>query len=117
MKKPLGEIIGPLAFYVGLLIALLAAFVEPSRELYIGLGVIGIVVSALNITKEEVGPYLFASIAFIVSVLGMQQLITAASQGQIPVELTRLAANITVLVGAGAMLIALKAIYTMAKSK
>ena len=117
MKVSIGEIIGPVAFYIGLLIALIAAFVEPTRELYIGLAVLGVIISILNITKEEVGPYLFASIAFIVSALGMQLLISAASQGEIPAVLTRLAANITVLVGAGAMLIALKAIYVMAKSK
>ena len=117
MAKKMTELIGPIAFYIGLLIALVTAFIEPSRWLYVGLAVVGVVVSVLNITAEEVGPYLFASIAFIVSVLGMQQLIPAASGGNIPIELTRLAANITVLVGAGAMLIALKAIYAMAKSK
>ena len=116
MVAKISGLVGPVVFYVGLLIALVTAFVSPSGWLYVALAVIGIIVGAVNITVEEVAPYLFASIAFIVSALGMQQLITAAGVS-VPAELTRLATNITVLVGAGAMLISLKAIYAMAKSK
>ncbi len=109
-------LLGPVAFYVGLLIALGTAFITPSGWLYVGLAVLGVIIGLLNITAKEVGPFLFAAIAFIVTALGMQGLIGAAGVA-IPVELTRLAANITVLVGAGAVLISLRAIYEVTKGK
>jgi hypothetical protein len=110
------SLLGPAAFYIGLVIALIAAFIAPSGWLYVGLAVLGVIVGLLNVTAKETGPFLFASIAFIVATLGMQSLITATlGAAAIPVQLTRLAANITVLIGSGAMLIALRAIYGMAK--
>lgn len=105
------SLLGPAAFYIGLLITVVAAFVTPSGLLYVGLAVLGVIVGLLNVTAKETGPFLFASIAFIVAALGMALLI----QVPVPTELLRLAANITVLVGSGAILIALRAIYGMAK--
>lgn len=111
------KLVGPVAFYVGLLIALVTAFVEPSRWLYVGLAVLGLIVSVCNITAAEVAPYLSASVAFIVSVVGIRLIIPFAWGGTFPDWLNRLAANVTVLIGSGAMLIALKAIYGMAKAE
>lgn len=108
------SLLGPAAFYIGLLIALIAAFVAPSGWLYVGLAVLGVVVGLLNVTARETGPFLFASIAFIVAALGMATLIPLAGVA-IRAELIRLAANITVLIGSAAMLIALRAIYGLAK--
>lgn len=108
------SLLGPAAFYIGLLIALIAAFIAPSGWLYVGLAILGVIVGLLNVTAKETGSFLFASIAFIVTALGMAILIPLAGVA-IPIELQRLAANITVLVGSAAMLIALRAIYGMAK--
>jgi hypothetical protein len=120
-------LVGPVAWYVGLLVALGAAFVTPSGWLYVALAIIGVIVGLLNITAKETGPFLFASVAFIIAALGMAFLISAAAVAApgsvlaplvtIPPELLRLAANITVLVGAGAMVISLRAIYELAKAK
>jgi hypothetical protein len=76
--------------------------------------VLGLIVGLLNVTAKESGPFLFASIAFIVAALGMATLIQMAGVA-IRAELIQLATNITVLVGSAAMLIALRAIYGMAK--
>lgn len=110
------ELIGPGAFYIGLLIALVAAFVEPEGWLFATLGIIGVIVGLLNITARESSPFLLASIAFIVGALGMQLLITDVGV-TVTEELTRLAANLATLVGAAAMVIALKGIYEAAKSR
>jgi len=109
-------LLGPVAFYIGLLIVIIAMFIKPSGWLYVGLGILGVIVGLLNITARESGPFLFATIAFIVAALGMQYMITAAGVS-VPVELTRLGANITVLVGAAAIIIALRAIYEAARGK
>jgi hypothetical protein len=109
-------LLGPAAFYIGLVIVIVAAFIRPSGWLYVGLGVLGVIIGLLNITARESGPFLFATIAFIVAALGMQFMITAAGV-DVPDKLTRLAANLTVLVGAAAMVIALRSIYEAARGR
>ena len=108
--------LGPAAFYIGLIIAIIAMFITPSGWLYVVLAILGVIVGLLNITAKESGPFLFATIAFIVAAFGMYSLITAAGV-LIRVQLIRLAANITVLVGSAAVIIALKAIYEAARGK
>jgi len=113
-------LLGPVAFYIGLLIVVVAMFIKPSGWLYVGLAVLGVIVGLLNITARESGPFLFATIAFIVAALGMQYMITAAGTVagvSVPEKLTRLGANITVLVGAAAMVIAVREIYEAARGK
>jgi len=109
-------LLGPAAFYIGLVIVIVAAFIRPSGWLYVGLAVLGAIVGLLNITARESGPFLFATIAFIVAALGMQLMITAAGV-DVPEKLTRLAANITVFIGVAAIIIALRAIYEAARGK
>lgn len=120
-KKKLITLVGPAAFYIGLLIALIAAFVTPSGWLFVALGVLGVIVGLLNITTRETSPFLLASIAFIVAAWGMLTLMSAALFPNIPEILTkeflRLATNLTVLIGASAMVISLRAIYEVAKGR
>ncbi len=115
-KRKLITLVGPAAFYIGLLIALIAAFVTPSDWLFVALGVLGVIVGLLNITTRETSPFLLASIAFIVAAFGMQYLIVAAGVS-VKAELTQLAANLTTLVGAAAMVVSLRAIYETAKGR
>lgn len=109
-------LIGPAAFYIGLIIALVAAFMSPSDWLFVVLAVLGVIVGLLNITARESSPFLLATIAFVVTVLGMRMMIPLTGVS-IPAELTQLAANITTLVGAAALIIALRAIYEAAKGR
>lgn len=88
------------------------------------LGVLGVIVGLLNITTRETSPFLLASIAFIVAAWGMWTLMYMAfglALVSIPEILTkeflRLAANLTVLIGASAMVISLRAIYEVAKGR
>jgi hypothetical protein len=116
VESKMMTMVGPAAFYIGLAIVIITMFISPSGWLYVVLGILGVIVGLLNITSKESGPFLFATIAFIVAALGMQTLITA-NNVDVPKELTRLAANITVLVGAAAVIIALRAIYEAARGK
>lgn len=134
VKKPEAKpwiptsIAGPAAFYLGLIIAVVTVGVAPSGMLYIGLAILGILIGLLNITAKESGPYLFASIAFIVTATGIINVLAAltersfaelllAADLSISVVLVRLAANLIILVGAGAVIIALRAIYEITKSR
>lgn len=122
--RKLTALVGPAAFYIGLLIVLVAAFIAPSGLLYVALGVLGVIIGLLNITPRQTGPFLLASIAFIVAAWGMLTLITLAFGAAgltIPTALTkellRLATNLSVLIGAAAMVVSLRAIYEAAKSR
>ncbi len=119
--RKLTALVGPAAFYIGLLIVLVAAFVTPSGWLYVALGVLGVIVGLLNITPRQTGPFLLASIAFIVAAWGMWTLMASALYPNIPEiltkELLRLATNLTVLIGVAAMVVSLRAIYEAAKSR
>jgi hypothetical protein len=119
---------GPAAFYVGLAIAILAMLVTPVPWLYYALAVLGIVAGIANVTAKETGPYLFASVAFIVTAMGIINVVTALGSTTMAavlnsatlttsVAVVRLAANITVFVGVGAVIIALRAIWGIAKSE
>lgn len=121
-KKKLIALVGPSAFYIGLVIALVAAVIEPSGWLYVVLGVLGVIIGLLNVTTRETGPFLLASIAFIAAAGGMWTLmVTAFTAALLPIpeiltkELLRLATNLTVLIGASAVVISLRAIYEAAK--
>jgi len=116
VESKMMTMLGPAAFYIGLVIVVITMFINPSGWLYVVLAILGVIVGLLNITSKESGPFLFATIAFIVAALGMQTLITQAGVA-VPKDLTRLAANITVLVGAAAVIIALRAIYEAARGK
>lgn len=116
VENKMMTMVGPAAFYIGLIIAVIAMFITPSGWLYVVLAILGVIVGLLNITSKESGPFLFATIAFIVAAFGMYSLITAAGV-IVRKELIRLAANITVLVGAAAVIIALKAIWEAARGK
>jgi len=111
--------IGPAVFYVGLFVAVVACFITPTGWLYVALAVLGVIVGLANVTAKETGSFLFASVAFIVSALGITTLLNLTVPATLLAypQLVQLAANITVFVGAGAMLIALKAIWGIAKSE
>jgi len=117
--KSMLKMVGPAVFYVGLLVAVVACLIQPTGLIYVALAILGVLVGLANVTAKETGPYLFASVAFIVTALGMQTLISAALPGLLVTypEFTRLAANITIFVGSGAAIIALKAIWGIAKSE
>jgi hypothetical protein len=109
------SLLGPVAFYVGLIIALITGFITPTIWLYALLAILGVIVGLMSITAKETGPFLLASIAYIVSAFGMVWFITGETG--LSADWIRLAANVTVLVGSAAMVIALKAIYEMARGE
>lgn len=116
MKADMKKLIGPIAFYIALLIAVVATVaVDPSGKLYGALAVLGLIVAVCNITGEETEKFIMSSIAFIIAALGMYSMITVTGV-DLADEIVNLAANITVLLGAGVALISLKAVYQLAKS-
>jgi nitrate/TMAO reductase-like tetraheme cytochrome c subunit len=107
--------LGAWAYVLGLAIALAAAVFRPTGlEGYTitVLAVFGIVVGLLNITDEEVLLFLVASLAFIVSASSVRAVLPENF------ELVRtLLHGIIIFTGAGAFVVAFKALFKVAKSE
>jgi len=112
MKK-----IGPWSFILGLVIAVISAF---TGSVFWMLGLLGLVVGLLNVTDRESSLYLIASMTFLLSAntlsLTLTKLVTL-----VPVIakwlnfIDPLLANITLFVAPGAAIVALKALYSLAR--
>jgi len=109
--------LGPWAFIVGLVIAILAGFVYPATDLTIVLvlGVLGIIVGVLNIGEKEVNAFLLATVAFMVGATSLGAVLAAIPA--IGPEMPRILSYIVAFIAPGAALVALKAIYGVAKEK
>lgn len=108
------EKIGVWSFIAGLVIAVIAGFAW-SNTFAMVLGVLGIVVGLINISDREVMMYLISSIAILLgasSLSGMISFIGVASD-----FLTNLLRAITIFVAPGAVVVAIKGIFEIAKAK
>ena len=109
--------IGGWAFVLGVLIAIVSGLAASAISAYMGmialvLVVLGLIVGFLNISSKEVNDFLIASVTLSVVA------ISAAGLNFIPYVgsfLVGMVQNIAALVAPAALVVALKAIYTMAK--
>jgi len=105
--------IGKAAFVIGLVIAVIAGvFGASTGWLPLALVILGLIVGFLNITEEEVNNFLIAAIALIlVGTIG-------GGLGTIPTiggSLAAIVANIAVFVVPAALVVSLKAVWSLAK--
>jgi hypothetical protein len=110
------EKIGVWSFIVGLILALIAALVWPNTGwVALVLGILGILVGLINISDKETTTYLIAAIALIVGAGGLVDIIAKAN---IAVDfLTSLMYYIIAFVAPGAVVVAIKAIFGVARGK
>lgn len=101
---------GSWAFLLGIVIAILTAFV-PFEWTALVLVVLGLIVGLLNVTGKESVPFLVAAIALGFSAASLQPL------GAVPIVgwLLPIFGNIALFVAPAAFIVALKAVYGMAK--
>ncbi|NTV23945.1 MAG: hypothetical protein HGA85_06275 [Nanoarchaeota archaeon] len=120
-QKTLLQKIGPWAFLVGLLAAVLATLFN---QVWWVLGLIGVVVGLMNITDKETSSYLLASLTFLISATALQDtivylfenvpLLATMLKGVVPV-VGLLKTNITFMVAPGAAVVALKALFNLSR--
>ncbi len=114
------DMLGALAFIVGLVVALVLAFapnaLTPGWTVLI-LGILGIIVGLLNIGDKELQLYLIANIAFMMAATGFSAVLSALPViGSIGISfLTNFVHNVTLFVAPGAAIVALKALYEISK--
>ncbi|MCD6557942.1 MAG: hypothetical protein J7K31_02810 [Candidatus Aenigmarchaeota archaeon] len=98
---------GSYAFLLGVLIAIVTAFVTATWVPAL-LVLLGLIVGFLNISDKEVNLFLIATVALIVA--GS----VSTSVGAIWAPLETILQNIMILVAPAAIVVALKAIYSLA---
>jgi hypothetical protein len=109
--------VGPWSFILGLVIAFVAAL---TKDVFWGLGALGLLVGLLNITDKELNLYLLASLTFLVSAnalsVTLTRLVTLVPViGEWLTFIDPLLANVTLFVAPGAGIVALKALYNLAR--
>lgn len=108
------EKIGIWSFIAGLVIAVIAGFVW-SNTFAIVLGILGIIVGLINISDREVMMYLLSSIAILIGASSLSSVIGAI--GIASDFLTNLLKAIMIFVAPGAVVVAIKGIFEIARSK
>lgn len=109
--------VGPWAFILGLVVAVVSALY--GRVFWV-LGVLGLIVGLLNITDREINLYLLASLTFLVSANALSVTLTKLVLlvpiiGDWLIIIDPLLANVTLFVAPGAGIVALKALYNISK--
>ncbi len=113
--------VGAWAFTIGVILALVAGFVPESMGLNgtitAALVALGIVVGFLNVTDEETSKFLVASVSVMIALFTAGSAIQSniASLGAVGGFLWGIMANINVFVFPATIVVAIKAIYALAK--
>lgn len=109
--------IGPWAYIVGILIALLAGFLAPANSLLmLVLGVLGVFVGLLNVTDKELMLFLISSLVFLVAGSSLGMLITGLDiSGGVATGFVGALNYLVVFVAPAAALLALLALYKLSK--
>jgi len=103
--------IGRYAFIVGLVISVIAGFVSVGDMGLAALVVLGVIVGFLNVTGEEVQKFLLGTVALMLVGSGLHSVMAAVAF--VPGILS---AFVSFVAGA-ALIVALKEVYTITKSK
>ena len=106
--------IGAWAYLLGLVIAILAAFIVDAGNasmIAMVLGVLGLVVGLLNVSDKEVMMFLVAGISFLLSASSLGGLGAMLGSGW----MATIFANVSVFVAPAVAVVALKAVYDHSK--
>ncbi len=116
-KKMKMEKVGELAFLAVVVIAVLAGLLGASSAwVTVLLVVLGLVVGFLNVSEKETTPFLIASIALVVAATATFSSIDSVITG-LGTIIDNILNNVATFVAPAAVLVALKAVYTLASKK
>jgi hypothetical protein len=112
--------VGSLAFILGVVISIIAGIVAGMVTAYAGviilvLVILGLIVGFLNVADKEIQPFLIAAIALIA--IGTTSLLPLDTlYNGLGTVLTAMLRNIAAFVAPAALIVALKAVYNLAKT-
>ena len=109
-KAKIGGIkFGKVAFYIGIIIALVAGWIDLSQTWLFTLGILGVVVGLLNITGREVTRFMMATIALVIAGVALKDLFG--------VTIGRILLAYIVFTASAALVVALKEVYSVQKNR
>jgi len=113
VKKKSKGLIGKWAFSIALLVAIIAGILEPAGNATIAwiLVVLGLIIGLVNITMKEVSTFLVAAIALVLMTTSLSIL------PALGMYLQSILVNIAVFVAPAAVVVALKAVYSVAAAR
>ena len=113
MKEGISSI-GPWAFILGLVLAILAGFVTmPDSTIVLVLAVLGIIVGVLNVTDKEAVPFLVSALTFMMAASSLGVVFGAIGISQLNTVMN----YIGVFVAPAGAVVAIKALYGIAKER
>jgi ATP synthase protein I len=101
--------IGKYAFIIGLVLAILAAFLLKFDWVMWVLALLGLIVGFLNVTKEEARSFLLAAIGLMLAATSIQ---VVPFVGDL---VTRIMANLVVFIAPAVLVVALRSLFETAK--
>ena len=116
-KKSVMELVGPWAFLVGVILAIILGIIGSANDLWLALLVIaGILVGLLNVSKSESQGFLLAGLALvIVAALGQNALGAFSSVAYIGKMLYGILNALLILFVPATIIVALKSVFALAK--
>ncbi|MFZ5955789.1 MAG: hypothetical protein ACOYT4_05170 [Nanoarchaeota archaeon] len=110
--------VGVWAFIIGLLLTLIIALIKPaalsSKGIVALISILGLVVGLINVADAEVNLYLLATITLLLSA---NSLIGVMNFLSITNVFTTFLQGVIIFVAPGAVIVSLRALYDVAKSK
>ncbi len=103
------ETFGRIAFYVGLVISVIAGWVQIGATGLWVLALLGVIVGFLNVTGKEVSRFLLATVALVVAGIALKDVF-----GSVVASILMAFIAFT---AAAALVVALKEVYSIQKSK
>jgi ATP synthase protein I len=103
------ENLGKWAFIVGFVICIIAGLVVAQPWMYWVLAVLGLIVGFMNITGEETKTFLLAAIGLMLSATSVMAI------PKIGMAVTVVLANVVAFISAAVLVVALKALFEVAK--
>lgn len=116
-KKSLSNMVGPISFLVGVVLAIVLGFVGSASNLWLALLVIaGVLVGLLNVTEKESQKFLLAGVVLvIVSAMGQNALGAFSSVAYIGSKLYGILNALLILFVPATIIVALKSVFEIAK--
>lgn len=122
MAKQTGNMMGSYAFILGVLLSIILGFMQAQAWMVAVLAILGLVVALLNITDKEIHAYLLANVAIMIGAGTFSSMLTVLAAplggfGGLMGNMQSILGNLVFFVAPGAVLIALKEVYNIARDQ
>ncbi|MFH0836174.1 MAG: hypothetical protein V1834_03360 [Candidatus Micrarchaeota archaeon] len=116
----MNKMIGPWAFILGLVIAIIAGFLGPMDSMYaLVIAVLGIIVGILNVSDKEVNLFLLSGIGFLLGASSLIPVVTGVFgvvSGDLAGWIVSILNYVIVFVSPAIAIVGIKALYDISQN-